>query len=136
MLSISLGCALVAFLGFSSQFNTAFATPSATAAYAAASTGVMTSEGCYSSSGELTNQGSYEYQSSLYCQNKCLALDKPVMGLQDSAYCWCGDSLPATDTKVSSSECDTPCFGYDGEECESFSHVNLAVVYGLINILE
>ena len=78
----------------------------------------MTSEGCFSSSGDFVDQGSYTYQSSGWCQKQCVALGKPVLGLNQGSNCWCGDLLPAADTQVDDSQCNTPCQGYSQENCK------------------
>jgi len=78
----------------------------------------MTSEGCFSSSGDFVDQGSYTYQSSGWCQKQCVALGKPVLGLNQGSNCWCGDLLPAADTQVDNSQCNTPCQGYAQEDCK------------------
>ncbi|CAI5758868.1 unnamed protein product [Candida verbasci] len=68
--------------------------------------------GCYSSISGGSSQGDYQWQSSGYCLNQC----------GNSAYiavkgeeCICLNSLPSN--QVSSSNCDTPCTGYDKENC-------------------
>ncbi|KAI9879228.1 MAG: hypothetical protein M1830_009159 [Pleopsidium flavum] len=77
----------------------------------------MTSEGCFSSSGSMQDQGQYMYQSSGYCQQMCVGLGKAVMGTAGGSNCWCGDALPATISKVSDDKCDTPCNGYNKQNC-------------------
>lgn len=77
----------------------------------------MTQEGCYSSSAPMTDQGPWTYQTSGYCQPICVGQNKPVMATTNGSNCWCGDQLPALDTKVDSSQCNTPCNGYDQEMC-------------------
>lgn len=77
----------------------------------------MTDEGCFSSSAPLTDQGSATYQSSGYCQPICVDLGYSVMALTEGSNCWCGDMLPAADTKVGDDKCDTPCDGYNKENC-------------------
>jgi len=78
----------------------------------------MTSEGCYTASGDMTDQGWNQYQSSLYCQGVCVALNMPVLGLSGDGHCWCGDLLPAANTKVDDSQCSTTCNGYNKEFCK------------------
>lgn len=124
MTPITRSVALVAFLNLLS-ISTASPAPKATStlpAVAAATSQVyeaMTSEGCFSSSGDFVNQGSYTYQSSGYCQKVCVGLNKPVLGLNQGGNCWCGDLLPAADTQVSDSQCNTPCFGFGQENCKT-----------------
>lgn len=115
--------ALLAFLTLSLAAKTS-STPTTTAAASATSQAYssMTSEGCYSSSGDMTDQGSFQWQSSLHCQEVCVALNKPVLGLTGGGNCWCGDLLPAASAKVADSQCSTPCNGYPSENC-TYSHL-------------
>jgi len=77
----------------------------------------MTYQGCYSSSAGLTDQGSYMYQTSGYCQPICVKQDQAVLGLSGGSNCWCGDTVPPASSKVDDSSCNTPCNGYDKENC-------------------
>ena len=73
--------------------------------------------GCFSSSTPLSKNSVYNYQSSGHCWGVCSAINKPVLGLSDGDECWCGDELPAANSKVAGSLCSTPCNGYDLEDC-------------------
>ncbi|MCJ1244590.1 hypothetical protein MMC30_001788 [Trapelia coarctata] len=73
--------------------------------------------GCYSNSGSLGDQGEYTYQAVGWCQPWCVRQNKPVMGFSNGTNCWCGDKLPPASDKVSDSECDIPCSGYDKANC-------------------
>ncbi|KAL8797569.1 MAG: hypothetical protein Q9195_000386 [Heterodermia aff. obscurata] len=86
---------------------------------AIATTGLKpyTYQGCFSSSKPLSDQGSWTYQSPGYCQGLCVKLQKAVMGTTSGSNCFCGDQLPVASSKVSDSKCDTPCFGYDKDNC-------------------
>ncbi|KAL8654877.1 MAG: hypothetical protein Q9210_001229 [Variospora velana] len=77
----------------------------------------ITPKGCFSSSEGLEDQGSYTFQTSGYCQEKCVAFNKPVMALAGGSNCWCGDLLPVASSKTSDSECDKTCQGYPDEKC-------------------
>ncbi len=77
----------------------------------------MTAQGCFSSSEPMQDQGSYMYQSSGYCQKQCAALGKPVMATTQGSNCWCGDLLPAANSKVADDQCDSPCNGFNKETC-------------------
>jgi len=77
----------------------------------------MTYQGCFSSSSGLSDQGSYTYQTSGYCQPICAKANQAVLGLSGGSDCWCGDVLPPADSKVDDSKCDSPCNGYDKENC-------------------
>lgn len=79
----------------------------------------MTYVGCFSSSQPLSDQGSYTYQTSGYCRPLCEDNNAAVFGLSDGSNCWCGNQLPAAGDKVSDSNCDVGCNGYDKENCES-----------------
>ena len=82
----------------------------------------MKGQGCYSSSTPLKDQGTNIYQSSGACQKTCVegSTSYAVMAMTEGSNCFCGDMLPAEDTKVDDSKCDTPCDGYDQEMCKSF----------------
>ncbi|CAF9920257.1 MAG: hypothetical protein HETSPECPRED_004212 [Heterodermia speciosa] len=86
---------------------------------AIATTGLKpyTYQGCFSSSKPLSDQGSWTYQSPGYCQGLCVKLQKAVMGTTSGSNCFCGDLLPVANSKVSDSKCNTPCFGYDKDNC-------------------
>lgn len=74
--------------------------------------------GCYSSlDNSFANQGSYTYQASGYCQILCSNLFKNVMATSQGANCWCGDHIPAESSSVSNATCDSPCNGYDQQNC-------------------
>ncbi|KAI9757028.1 MAG: hypothetical protein M4579_003597 [Chaenotheca gracillima] len=77
----------------------------------------MTYKGCFSSSDPLTSKGGYQFQTQGYCQTVCAPLGKAVMGLTSGDECWCGDKLPASSSKVSDSECNQPCKGFNKNEC-------------------
>jgi len=82
----------------------------------------MKGQGCYSSSTPLKDQGSNIYQSSGKCQETCVPTSGQtyaVMAMTEGSNCFCGDMLPAEDSKVDDSKCDTPCDGYDQEMCKS-----------------
>ena len=89
------------------------------AVYAQDNTGLKayTAKGCYSSSSPLEDQGPYLYQTPGYCQKTCVNLNKPVMGLIAGSNCWCGDLVPAANSKVSDSECNTNCQGFPADKC-------------------
>ncbi|KAG7009016.1 hypothetical protein G7Y79_00003g008840 [Physcia stellaris] len=86
---------------------------------AIATTGLKpyTYKGCFSSSKPLSDQGSWTYQSPGYCQGLCVKLKKAVMATTTGSNCFCGDQLPVADSKASDSKCNTPCFGYDKDNC-------------------
>ncbi|KAL9605909.1 MAG: hypothetical protein Q9179_000886 [Wetmoreana sp. 5 TL-2023] len=76
-------------------------------AFAQENSGLKTTtyKGCFSSADGFKDLGDYTYQSPGYCQQKCVSLNKPVMGLAGGSNCWCGDLLPLASNKVSDSEC-------------------------------
>jgi len=82
----------------------------------------ITTLGCYSKPDPLTALGEYTFQTSGYCQTQCVGLGKTVMGITAGSTCYCGDELPALDVEVSESNCDTPCFGYDQENCGGINY--------------
>jgi cell wall integrity and stress response component len=74
--------------------------------------------GCYSSlDSSFANQGSYTYQSSGYCQIICSNQLKNVMATSQGSNCYCGDHIPAQSAIVPNSTCNSPCNGYDQEDC-------------------
>lgn len=77
----------------------------------------MTYQGCFSSSDGLTDQGSYTYQTSGYCQPICVDKSQAVLATSGGSDCWCGDVIPPASDKVDDSNCDSPCNGYDKENC-------------------
>jgi len=56
-------------------------------------------------------------QSPGYCQQQCVNQNKPVMGTTQGSNCYCGDLLPDSSDQVSSSQCNSPCNGYDQDMC-------------------
>ncbi len=76
-----------------------------------------TLKGCYDSSEPLEDFGAHDFQSYGECQKRCVSLGKAVMGLAKGTNCWCGDLIPAKDSKVSDSKCDSPCEGYGTDMC-------------------
>ena len=79
----------------------------------------LSREGCFESSDPLEDHGDDLFQSSGHCQEQCVGLGKPVMGMTKGTNCWCGDFIPAADSKVSDSKCSSPCAGFDKENCTS-----------------
>ncbi|KAF2500380.1 hypothetical protein BU16DRAFT_452608 [Lophium mytilinum] len=77
----------------------------------------MTYEGCFSVGDPLEDHGPATFQTAGNCQPICLGLGKAVMGLVDGSNCFCGDLLPPADTKVDNDLCNTPCNGYDKDNC-------------------
>ena len=74
--------------------------------------------GCYSSLDKtFVNQGSYTYQTSGYCQILCTNQFKNVMATSQGSNCYCGDHIPAESASVDNSTCDSPCNGYNLENC-------------------
>lgn len=74
--------------------------------------------GCYKQS-LISSLLSYDnedtYQSTSLCKSACSG--KRVMALLEGKYCYCGDLDPDEDDQVSDLNCDTPCQGYDLENC-------------------
>lgn len=74
--------------------------------------------GCYTSlDSSFVDQGSYTYQTSGYCQILCTNQFKNVMATSQGSNCWCGDHIPAQTAETSNSTCNSPCNGYDQEDC-------------------
>lgn len=83
----------------------------------------MTYVACYSSSEGLTNQTSYTFQSTGWCQDRCVGDNAAVFGLTGGSDCLCGDELPPSSDKVSDSKCSQPCDGWPQAMCMSFDSV-------------
>lgn len=77
----------------------------------------FTFEGCFDSSDPLQDHGYNKFQSSGACQEQCVRLGKAVMAMSKGTNCWCGDRMPAADSKVDDSKCDKFCVGFDKEMC-------------------
>ncbi|CAK37955.1 hypothetical protein CBS115989_6627 [Aspergillus niger] len=73
--------------------------------------------GCYSSPGQLTSAGTFQFQSEGYCQQICTKQNKPIFALYNGDECYCGDALPPSTAKVSSTQCETPCSGFPSDPC-------------------
>ena len=95
-------------------------------------------EGCFTSSAGMTDLGSYIYQSPGYCQEQCVRQNKPVMGTAQGSNCWCGDLLPASISKVSDSECNSKCNGYDQDSCklQAGDSISWNVVLTLVQVVD
>lgn len=78
---------------------------------------IPTFVGCFSTSQPLSPQGYAKYQSSGHCNDICTGNDRLVLGLSNGTQCWCGNELPRANSQVQRSNCDTPCQGYDLEDC-------------------
>ncbi|KAK7529854.1 uncharacterized protein J3D65DRAFT_160101 [Phyllosticta citribraziliensis] len=77
----------------------------------------MTSKGCFSSEEPLEDHGYYIYQSQGNCQSVCVGAQMEVMGLVNGTNCFCGNKLPAKSTLADDDKCNTPCSGYDSDNC-------------------
>ena len=108
-----------------SIFFALFATPVSAQAAASVPTASATNSpkavqtlGCYTSlDNTFVNQGSYTFQTSGYCQIICTNQFKNVMATSQGSNCWCGDHIPAQSAITSNSSCNSPCNGYDQEDC-------------------
>ncbi|PWY67249.1 WSC-domain-containing protein [Aspergillus sclerotioniger CBS 115572] len=81
------------------------------------SVSAYTTVGCYTSPGQLTSTGSYQSQSQGYCQEVCTKQNQPIFALHNGNECYCGDQLPPSEAKVSSTQCQTSCSGFPSEYC-------------------
>ncbi|KAI1609245.1 cell wall integrity and stress response component [Exophiala viscosa] len=109
--------------------TSAFAFFSSAAAQSSATTtdapSAVQTLGCYSKPDPLVEQGSYTFQTSGYCQTQCVALNKAVMAITGGSTCYCGTELPALDLEVDDSKCDSPCNGYDSQNCGGLGYWQL-----------
>lgn len=78
----------------------------------------MTYKGCYSSSSGLSKDDEWLYQTSGYCQPKCVNKNDAVLATSNGNECWCGNELPPSASKVDDDKCDVPCTGYGSENCK------------------
>lgn len=77
----------------------------------------ITTLACYSDVDPLKNNNTNTFQSTGKCQPVCANAGYPVMALTGGSTCYCGDILPATMYVVDDSKCNSPCQGYDVENC-------------------
>lgn len=84
---------------------------------AAAGLKALTPAGCFSSSETFELSNVDEFQTDGLCQEACVDLKKPVMGLRGGDSCWCGDLLPALDGMVDDDDCDFECVGFPEHKC-------------------
>lgn len=70
---------------------------------------------CYSSVPGYIDNGTYTYQSTGYCQHRCVPMGYSVMALLDGNGCYCGNELPPNSTQVDT--CDVACDGYAQDTC-------------------
>lgn len=106
----------------------AFFNPLAAAQSASTTTDAPTSIttlGCYSKPDPLVEQGSYTFQTSGYCQTQCVNMQKAVMAITGGSTCYCGNELPALDLEVDDSKCNSPCDGFDQQNCGGLGYWQL-----------
>ena len=73
---------------------------------------------CYDTLGSIDDDGDDStFQSSGLCQKTCADKGAKVMVTSSGSTCYCGDSLPPPSAKVSKSECNSPCSGFDQQNC-------------------
>ncbi|EEA24014.1 WSC domain protein [Talaromyces marneffei ATCC 18224] len=71
---------------------------------------------CYSSlPSNFVDNGTWTYQSSGYCQQRCVPMGYSVMAMTNGNDCWCGNELPANSTKTDS--CTESCDGWQNDAC-------------------
>jgi len=73
--------------------------------------------GCFSNPGDMWDMGPYTFQTNGWCQPLCVRQGATYFALVNGTNCFCGNSGPDSGNKVSSSECDTTCNGYDSQFC-------------------
>lgn len=81
----------------------------------AAAAGPISTLDCYSEVPSFESKGDYTFQTSGWCQVQCAGYS--VMAITAGSTCLCGKALPPTSDKVSASNCDTPCQGYNSQLC-------------------
>lgn len=71
---------------------------------------------CYSSlPSTFVDNGTWTFQSSGYCQERCVPLGYSVMAMTGGNDCWCGNELPANSTKTDT--CTDSCDGWQDDSC-------------------
>jgi len=88
-----------------------------TAATATVELGSITTLGCYSKPDPLTQDNTDTFQTSGSCQVACGNAGYPVMAITGGSTCYCGNMLPALDLQVDNTSCNSPCNGYDQQNC-------------------
>jgi cell wall integrity and stress response component len=78
----------------------------------------LQSAGCFTSQDPLIYRMKYTFDSSGSCQDVCYGEKYNVLGLGNGTDCYCGNQLPAADTKVDDSQCNTKCAGFPDENCK------------------
>ncbi|KAJ5992455.1 ER membrane protein Wsc4 [Penicillium sp. IBT 35674x] len=68
--------------------------------------------------GSSSNSSSSIYQSNGLCEGDCASY---AFGILQGKVCWCSNVAPASDTRESTSKCDTGCPGYPSDSCGSAS---------------
>ncbi|KAF2870940.1 hypothetical protein BDV95DRAFT_607233 [Massariosphaeria phaeospora] len=77
----------------------------------------LTTVGCFNTGIPLADHGRGDFASDGACQQICLGLDQPVLGLSDGENCWCGELVPPEEAKVPIEECNTSCSGFPEKDC-------------------
>lgn len=76
---------------------------------------------CYSSlPSNFIDNGTWTYQSSGYCQERCVPMGYSVMAMTNGNDCWCGNELPANSTKTDT--CTDTCDGWQADACKNYRH--------------
>ena len=73
---------------------------------------------CYDTLGSIDDSGDDStFQSSGLCQKTCADKGAKVMVTSSGSTCYCGDTLPPNSAKVSKSQCNSACSGFDQQTC-------------------
>ncbi|KAJ9654305.1 Protein SLG1 [Neophaeococcomyces mojaviensis] len=79
--------------------------------------GAIQTRDCYSSPGPLKQDNTNTFQTSGLCQTVCGNQNHAVMAITGGSTCYCGDMLPALDSQVDISFCNSPCQGFGQQSC-------------------
>lgn len=77
----------------------------------------MTLEGCFHSNQGLKFNATWTWQTSGWCQPKCVGMNQAVLATTNGSDCWCGNVLPPASSKVADSFCNKNCTGFGQEMC-------------------
>lgn len=78
----------------------------------------LPSQGCFDSTVGLTVENTTDiFTSKGSCSQTCIDLNKPVFGVTNKTWCYCGSDLPPANAQVDNSSCSTSCPGYPANIC-------------------
>jgi hypothetical protein len=89
----------------------------------------LPSQGCFDSTVGLTVENTTDiFTSKGSCSQTCIDLNKPVFGLTNKTWCYCGSDLPPANAQVDNSSCSTSCPGYPANICMNCLDIRIYTV--------